>query len=104
MSETADKDTKTAADEKAAAAAEEKAAAAKAKADEKAAADKATDDGDDDKPKRKAKKGHYMLKQGDTPASVAGEVYEGRRTRGRDLVLANADVKWRPGNEIKIPT
>lgn len=46
--------------------------------------------------------GTYVLQLGDTPSSVARSLF-GRGSRGRDLVKANAGVKWVPGVEITIP-
>ena len=52
---------------------------------------------------RKARSGFYTLEAGDSPAVVAGKLF-GRRSRGRDLVRENPDVKWKPGVEIKVPS
>ena len=52
---------------------------------------------------RKARSGFYTLEVGDSPAVVAGKLF-GRRSRGRDLVRENPDVKWKPGVEIKVPS
>lgn len=46
--------------------------------------------------------GTYVLQQGDSPATVARDLL-GRGSMARDVVLANPDVKWRPGVEIIIP-
>lgn len=57
---------------------------------------------DEPTPARSARKGVYVLQRNDHPGSVAHQLY-GRQSRGRDLVLANPDVDWVEGAEIKVP-
>lgn len=45
--------------------------------------------------------GKYTLKQGDTPFSVALEMY-GRGSRGGELARANRKVPWKAGNVINL--
>jgi hypothetical protein len=43
----------------------------------------------------------YVLKQGDSPFTVAADLY-GNGNRGRELVKANKGAKWRAGDIIKL--
>ena len=62
----------------------------------------APDDVEPDALQREPRVGVYVLESGDNPSLVAGKLF-GRRSRGRELVLANPDVDWVEGAEIQVP-
>ena len=70
--------------------------------DEPFAPDEVEPDLEPEAPKREPRMGVYVLESGDNPSIVAGKLFD-RRSRGRELVLANPDVDWVEGAEIQIP-
>ena len=62
----------------------------------------APDDVEPETLKREPRMGVYVLERGDNPSVVAGKLFD-RRSRGRELVLANPGVDWVEGAEIQVP-